>query len=169
MGSVLILQMWIKIPSSRRGARRLEVFEAPCRQHLHICTLVHIHTPLQMHFFPPAHFSLLSRCLLICLLYYGNSPSPFFFCRSVLRLSSSSSAAPTRPPWPAVKLRGSSSACIPSPPRPHSASTFTGLSGFLWMKNNLADGRCLSHTGGILNEKFAGGYFVGTQHCKSMT
>lgn len=41
---------------------------------------------------------------------------------------------PSLPPRPIVKLKGSSSACIPSPPRPHSTSTFTTLSGCLRTK-----------------------------------
>lgn len=78
-------------------------------------------------------------------------PALLLLFTSTLCPSPLSSPGSSLPPCPTEKQKGSSSACIPLPPRPHSALTFTTLSGFFCeRKNNLADGRRLQSTGGIL-------------------
>lgn len=78
------------------------------------------------------------------------------------------SSLPAYQSHPTVKLKGSSSACKPPPLRPHSTSTFTTLSGCLRMKRkkpNLADGRRLSNTGGILKREACERRVIWEPHC----
>lgn len=92
-----------------------------------ISTLISVQTVSHISLVSPA--ACFNLVIVVCQLPRS---VPFIF---FLSLSFSfSSSPPSLPPRPIVKLKGSSSACIPSPPRPHSTSTFTTLSGCLRTK-----------------------------------
>lgn len=87
-----------------------------------------------------SHVSLSCLPALIQLLELLPPLNFFFFIPVLSRLFISSSF----PPCSIAELKGSSSACIPIPPGPHSTPTFTTLSGCLWARKTIWQMACAS-------------------------